>query len=101
MRFFIIAMFLLMVPVTMQAHVTVCTPCSDGTDNDFDAADTYTVTNPGITDLGTINMNNPAEPVLYCDVTARLNQIRWGTDAASEFFSIPHIKIGYELQGNY
>ena len=72
-----------------------------GTENDFDSGDTYTVTNPGITDLGSINLNNPGNPTIYPDVTARLHQIRWGTDGASEFFSVPSIRIGYIPQGKY
>lgn len=51
--------------------------------------------------VGSINLNDPDDPVLYMDQTARLHQIKWGTDAKDEFYSIPGIKIGYELQGQY
>lgn len=59
------------------------------------------VTNELWTSLGLINMNDPANAVLYIDQTARFHQFKWGTDAKDEYFSIENIKIGYESQGPY
>jgi len=53
------------------------------------------------TSIGSISMNNPTDPVIYPDRSAKLHQIKWGTDAKSEPFSIPELKFGYEMQGSY
>lgn len=51
--------------------------------------------------LDSINMNSPANPVIYPDRTARKHQIQWGTDLKSEPYSINELRIGYEVQGIY
>ena len=53
------------------------------------------------TSLGSISMNKPSNPVLYTDKTARLHQIKWGTDLKSEPFSVNDIKVGFVSQGKY
>ncbi len=51
--------------------------------------------------VGSVSMNNPDDAVIYMDETARLNQIKWGTDLKSEPYGINEIRIGYRMQGNY
>jgi len=51
--------------------------------------------------LGSISMNSPSDPVIYPDQTARLHQIKWGTNLKSEPFSVNDIKFGYVTQGKY
>ena len=53
------------------------------------------------TSLGALSMDSPDDPVLYTDQTARLNQIKWGTDLKSEPYSVNEIKLGYVIQGSY
>ena len=53
------------------------------------------------TSLGSISMNSPADPVLYVDQSARLHQIKWGTNLKSEPFSANELKFGYVTQGRY
>jgi len=50
-------------------------------------------------ELGTIDMKDSAKPVLYCDKTERLHQLKIRTNAATEYFSIGDIKVGYIVQG--
>ncbi len=59
------------------------------------------VLNSSWTSLGSINMDEPDNAVLYIDQTARLHQLKWGTDLKNEYFSIDNIKIGYTAQGKY
>lgn len=59
------------------------------------------VDSQGWTSLGSINMNDPANAVLYCDQTARLHQIKWGTDLKDEYFSINGLTFVYSPQGKY
>lgn len=51
--------------------------------------------------IGSLNINNPSNAVLYCDKTEYFHQIKWGTDAASEYFAVPEIILGYQMQGKY
>ena len=51
--------------------------------------------------LGSVSLNNPADAVLYCDKTERFHQIKWGTDAANEFYSVHEITLNYQMQGKY
>jgi len=51
------------------------------------------------TSIGSISMNNPSKPILYLDQTARLHQIKWGTDLKSEPFSVPEIQFSYVTLG--
>lgn len=53
------------------------------------------------TSLGSLSMASPDDPVIYPDQTARLHQIKWGTDKKSEPFSVNQIKFGYVIQGSY
>jgi len=53
------------------------------------------------TSLGSISMNSPANAVLYIDKTARLHQIKWGTDLKDEPFNVNGIRIGYVTQGRF
>lgn len=53
------------------------------------------------TSIGSISMNDPDNAVIYPDRTARLHQIKWGTDLKNEPFGINEIRIGYRMQGNY
>ena len=53
------------------------------------------------TSLGSISLNNPDPPVLYCGQNQRFHQLKWGTDAAGEKFAINWIDVFYELQGKY
>lgn len=53
------------------------------------------------TSLGSLSMASPDDPVIYPDQTARLHQIKWGTDKKSEPFSVNEIKFGFVAQGSY
>ncbi|GAH08882.1 unnamed protein product, partial [marine sediment metagenome] len=44
------------------------------------------VENESWTSLGLVSMNSPSTPVLYTDQTARLHQVKWGTDLKDELF---------------
>ena len=52
------------------------------------------------TAIGTIDMEDPAKPVIYTDKTFRLHQLKWGTDAKDEYFSVGEIRVGYTQQGH-
>ena len=51
--------------------------------------------------LGSINLNNPNNPVLYVDKTERIHQIKWGTDLADEKFMVNEIQFNFIPQGKY
>ena len=51
------------------------------------------------TSLGSISCDDNSKPVLYVNQTARLHQIKWGTNAADEKFSISRITFKYMTQG--
>ena len=53
------------------------------------------------TSVGSISMDSPDDPVIYPNKMAKLPQIKWGTDAKSEPFSINEINIGYEIRRGY
>lgn len=53
------------------------------------------------TSLGSLSMASPDDPVLYTDQTARLHQVKWGTDKKSEPFAVSELKFGFVSQGSY
>ena len=55
----------------------------------------------GWTALNDISLNNPANAAVYLDQMERLHQIKWGTDGASEKFTINEIKFNFIPQGKY
>jgi len=52
------------------------------------------------TSLGELSCNDNSRPVLHCGKTARLHQIKWGTDAKDERFRITEIAFRYKIGGN-
>lgn len=53
------------------------------------------------TQLDSLSMDSPNDPVIYPDQTARLHQIKWGTNLKSEEFSVNEIKFGFITEGPY
>jgi len=53
------------------------------------------------TSKGTISCNDPTNSVLYLSESARLHQIKWETDAASEGFAVTDITFKYQPQSMY
>lgn len=53
------------------------------------------------TEVGTLNMSDPTNPVVYIDRIAKSHQIKWGTDSNDEQFQISKYKVGYTMQGMY
>lgn len=53
------------------------------------------------TNIGSVSCNSPATAVIYPGLTKRLHQIKWGTDAASERFTVNFIDFVYAPQGPY
>lgn len=51
--------------------------------------------------LGSVSCKSPDQAVLYCDQMNRLHQIKWGTDKASEPYSVNAIEFGYIPQARY
>ena len=45
------------------------------------------------TSVGSLSLNNPSLPYIVLSKSARLHQIKWGTNANSEKFSISGIKL--------
>lgn len=45
--------------------------------------------------IGTISLNNPSNPKIYINQTAKLHQIKWGTNLDSEKFGINSITFRY------
>jgi len=50
------------------------------------------------TALGSLSLNDPAEPYLPVSVTGRKIQFKWGTDVDSEYFSINAIHLVYDKE---
>jgi hypothetical protein len=55
----------------------------------------------GWTALDEISCDSPAEAVTRLATSNRFHQIKWGTDAASEAFSVNRIDFKYEPQSDY
>lgn len=53
------------------------------------------------TALGSISLNNPDPPVLYCNQSARFHQLKWGSNAKAEDYSVNWIDLHYTDQGRY
>ncbi len=51
--------------------------------------------------LGSISLNNPDPPLLYCEKSARFHQLKWGTDAKDEDYSVNWIDLHFTDQGRY
>ena len=49
--------------------------------------------------IGNMNLEKPEPPALFIDEDARYHQIRYGTDAADEPFSISWLEIVYDYTG--
>lgn len=57
------------------------------------------VKNQAWTSVGSISCNSPAKPVVYVEQSARLHQIKWGTDTDTEYFEISKIIFKFIPQG--
>ena len=53
------------------------------------------------TSVGSLSTNNPDPPVIYCALTGRLIQFKWGTDLADEPFAVNRIVIRYDIEGKF
>lgn len=53
------------------------------------------------TSVGSISCNNPATPKINVNQTARLHQIKWGTDLGDEKFEVNKIVFKFIPQSNY
>jgi hypothetical protein len=53
------------------------------------------------TALPSISMNSPADPKVDCGETARLHQIKWGTDLKDEKYEVNRIEFNFEPGGQY
>ncbi len=51
------------------------------------------------TEPDSISCNDVAKPVIYLAKSGRLHQIKWGTDADSEYFEVNKITFKFEPQG--
>ena len=51
--------------------------------------------------LADVDCNSPSNAVTYCDKNFRFHQIKWGTDAENEAFSVNAIQFNYVPQGAY
>ena len=55
--------------------------------------------------LGTLNLSSPTaavvRPLNGVNVNNRYHQLKWGTDASSDLFSIREIKFNYVAEGPY
>lgn len=51
--------------------------------------------------LDEVSCNNPSNAVCYLESTKRFHQIKWGSDGASEPFSVNAIEFKFVPQGNY
>jgi hypothetical protein len=51
--------------------------------------------------LDAVSCNTPSNAVCYTAQNNRYHQLKWGTDAANEAFSVNAIEFKFVPQGNY
>jgi hypothetical protein len=56
------------------------------------------ITGAGWTSVGSLSCDSPAKPVVYVAQSARLHQIKWGTDGNTEYFKVNKITFKYVPQ---
>jgi len=57
--------------------------------------------NAGWTVLDEVSFNSPSDAVVRLAETNRYHQIKWGSDAANEYFSVNRIEFKFVPQGRY